>query len=162
MTKENYVSNLTGISEKIVLKTLSLLNEGSTIPFIARYRKETTGGLDEVEIAGINDSGQQYEQIVKRQDTILKSIEEQGKLTGELREKISLCFDMNVLEDLYLPFKKKRETRADKARKKGLEGLAKIIMTQNDQNVYAAAERFVKGEVNSADEALEGARDIIA
>lgn len=162
MTIAQFIKQQTSISEKQIVAVLTLINEGATTPFISRYRKEATGGLDEVEIGNIRDVSQQFEQITKRQDTILKAIEEQEQLTSELKNQIEATFDLNVLEDLYLPYKKKRQTRAEKARKNGLEGLAKILMTQNNQDVVASAERFLKGEIKTAEEALQGARDIIA
>jgi uncharacterized protein len=162
MTAAQFINQNTSIRENQVNSVLKLINEGATTPFIARYRKEATGGLDEVQIGDIRDNAQQYEQITKRQETILKAIVEQDKLTNELKSQIETTYDINQLEDLYLPYKKKRLTRAEKARKKGLEGLAKILMAQNNQEVIGAAERFVKGEVKSAEDALQGARDIIA
>lgn len=162
MTTAQFIKQQTSISEKQIDAVLRLIDEGATTPFIARYRKEATGGLDEVEIGNIRDTSQQFEQIIKRQETILKAIEEQEQLTPELKSQIETTFDLNVLEDLYLPFKKKRQTRAEKARKNGLEGLAKILMAQNNQDVIASAERFLKGEIKTTDEALQGARDIIA
>lgn len=162
MGAAQFISNQLGIREHQVNSVLKLIADGATIPFIARYRKEVTGGLDEVQIGDIRDKNEQFEQTIKRQETILKAIEEQGKLSDELKQQIETTFDQNVLEDLYLPYKKKRQTRAEKARKNGLEGLAKIIMAQNNQDIVGAAQRFVKGEVKSADDALQGARDIIA
>jgi uncharacterized protein len=150
------------ISENQVFKTIDLLNEGATIPFISRYRKELTGGLDEVAAGEIK---RQYEKLLdlsKRKETILKSIEEQGKLTPELKSRIENSWNATELEDIYLPYKPKKQTRAEIARKKGLEPLAKIIFSQNERNLYGQAEKFVKGEVNQIEEALQGARDIIA
>ncbi len=162
MTTAQFIHQQTRIRENQIQAVLKLIADGATTPFIARYRKEATGGLDEVQIGDIREESQRYDQISKRQDTILKAIEEQEKLTDDLKHQIETTFDLNLLEDLYLPYKKKRQTRAEKARKKGLEGLAKILMAQNNQDIINAAERFVKGEVNSVDDALEGARDIIA
>ena len=162
MTTAQFIYQQTRIRENQILAVLKLIGDGATTPFIARYRKEVTGGLDEVQIGDIREESQRFDQITKRQDTILKAIDEQDKLTDELKHQIEITFDLNLLEDLYLPYKKKRQTRAEKARKKGLEGLAKILMAQNNQDIIVASERFVKGEVKSADEALEGARDIIA
>ncbi|RYM34934.1 RNA-binding transcriptional accessory protein [Brumimicrobium glaciale] len=162
MTELSYIVGETQIKDKNIEATLKLLNEGGTIPFISRYRKEATGGLDEVQIAEIRDVADKYKQISQRQETILKAIDEQGELTDELKKKISGCFNINELEDLYLPFKKKRKTRAESARLLGLEGLAKIIMSQGNQSPQAAAKNFVKGEVKNAEDALAGARDIIA
>ena len=162
MTTAQFVHQHTRIRENQILAVLKLISEGATIPFIARYRKESTGGLDEVQIGDIRDESQRFEQITKRQETILKAIDEQEKLSDELKNQIKKTFDLNLLEDLYLPYKKKRQTRAEKARKKGLEGLAKILMAQNNQDVIVAAERFMNGELTSVDDALQGARDIIA
>ena len=130
MLKNEFVKNLTSKAEKAIVNTLNLLNEGATVPFISRYRKEQTGGLDEVEIAAIRDASKKYDELVSRQETIISSIEEQGKLTPELKAKVLACFDSNVLEDIYLPYKQKRQTKGDKAKKLGLEPLAKMIMSQ--------------------------------
>src|SRR5690554_1799814 len=162
MSQVNYIVTHTRISSKNIEATLKLLSEGGTIPFISRYRKEATGGLDEVQIAEIRDIGDKYNQITQRQEAILKAIEEQGELTDELKKKIKTCFDLNELEDLYLPYKKKRKTRAEAARQLGLEGLAKIIMAQGNQSPEDAARNFVNDEVKDAETALAGARDIIA
>ncbi len=150
------------ISEKQVAATLSLLQEGATIPFISRYRKEATGSLDEVQVAAIEENWKKIQELEKRREAILKSIEEQGKLTPELEEKIRICTEMQVLEDLYLPYKQKRKTRASVARERGLEPLAKIIMSQKETDPYGRAERFKNKEVPTAEDALSGARDIIA
>ncbi len=162
MTTISFVQSATSILEKSIVNTLSLLSEGATIPFIARYRKEMTLGLDEVQIADIRDFAKKFEDICSRQKTILASIEEQGKLTTELKEKINTCFDSVVLEDLYLPFKQKRQTKGDKAKKLGLEPLAKMIMSQRGGDPFVMADKFVKGEVIDEDMALSGAKDIIA
>src|SRR5690554_4127011 len=162
MQEVKYILNHTQLQSKNIEATLKLLSEGATIPFISRYRKEATGGLDEIQIAEIRDLGDKYKQLTQRQETILKAIEEQGELTDELKKKISACFDSNELEDLYLPYKKKRKTRAEAARQLGLEGLAKLIMSQGGQTPEDAAKRFVKDKVNDAEAALAGARDIIA
>lgn len=162
MQEVKYILNHTQLQSKNIEATLKLLSEGATIPFISRYRKEATGGLDEIQIAEIRDLGDKYKQLTQRQETILKAIEEQGELTDELKKKISACFDSNELEDLYLPYKKKRKTRAEAARQLGLEGLAKIIMAQGNQSPETAARNFVKGEVKDVQSALAGARDIIA
>ncbi|PKR80947.1 RNA-binding transcriptional accessory protein [Brumimicrobium salinarum] len=162
MNEVKYILNHTQLQSKNIEATLKLLSEGATIPFISRYRKEATGGLDEVEIANIRDASLQYNKITDRQTTIKKAIEEQEALTDELRNKINACFDLNELEDLYLPYKKKRKTRAEAARQLGLEGLAKLIMSQGGQTPEDAAKRFVKDKVNDAEAALAGARDIIA
>lgn len=158
----SYIFNQTGLKEANINATLTLLEEGATIPFISRYRKEVTGGLDEVQITTIRDASEKYNQIVQRQETILKAIDEQGKLTDKLKENIENCFVLNELEDFYLPFKRKRKTRADIARELGLEQLAKLIMSQGNQAPETSAQRFVKGKVKNIEEALAGARDIIA
>ena len=157
-----YLSQTLNLPEQAVANTLKLLAEGATIPFISRYRKEATGGLDEVQIAAIDTAYTKLQELQKRKDTILATIEEQGKLTDELRIRIAKCLDSTELEDIYLPYKPKRRTRAEIARTKGLEPLAKMLMAQNSSGVESMALRFVKGEVKDADEALQGARDIIA
>ncbi|MDR2918195.1 MAG: RNA-binding transcriptional accessory protein [Tannerella sp.] len=161
-TYASIISKVLSVSEKQVLKTIELLDAGATIPFISRYRKEVTGGLDEV---AIGDIKQQYGKLVelsKRKETILNSIEEQERLTPELKKRIEDCWDSTELEDIYLPYKPKRQTRAEIARKKGLEPLAKVLMEQYERDVYSKAESFVKDDVPDAEEALQGARDIIA
>lgn len=145
-----------------VEKTIALLNEGATIPFISRYRKEVTGGLDEVQIGNIKDQLDKLTELNKRKDTVLSSIEEQGKLTPELKKRISESWDSTEIEDLYLPYKPKRVTKAEIARKKGLEPLAKIVLMQNEPNLSARIKAFIQGEVKNVEEALQGARDIIA
>jgi uncharacterized protein len=156
------------ISESLQLQlrqienTLNLLDDGATIPFISRYRKEATGGLDEVQIGAISQQYDKLIELTKRKETIISTIDEQGKLTDDLRRKIEDCFDANVLEDIYLPYKPKRKTRAEVARQKGLEPLAATLMLQREYNIEAVAKRFVKGDVQSVDDALAGARDIIA
>ena len=145
-----------------VENTLKLLQGGATIPFISRYRKEATGGLDEVQIGEINTRYEKFCELAKRKETILSTIEEQGKLTDELRRRIAECWDSTALEDIYLPFKPKRKTRAEAARQKGLEPLAVLLMMQREQNLPAKVRSFVKGEVKDEEEALKGARDIIA
>jgi uncharacterized protein len=162
MTTLSFVHTATSIAEKSIVNTLSLLAEGATIPFIARYRKEMTLGLDEVQIADIRDYAKKFEDLCSRQKTILASIEEQGKLTAELKDKINTCFDAVVLEDLYLPYKQKRQTKGDKAKKLGLEPLAKMIMSQRGGDPLAMADKFVKGDVVDEEMALSGAKDIIA
>lgn len=156
------ISKSLNLSSKNVDSTITLLNEGATIPFISRYRKEVTGGLDEVEISDIKELNDKYLELIKRKEFIIKSISEQDKLTDELEEKITNCWDSTQLEDIYLPFKPKRQTRAEIARKKGLEGLANWLMTQNRGSVETKAAEYVKGEVADINEALRGARDIIA
>lgn len=142
--------------------TLKLLEGGATIPFISRYRKEATGGLDEVQIDEIKNRHDKLCEVAKRKETILSTIEEQGKLTNELRQRIENSWDSTEIEDIYLPFKPKRKTRAEAARQKGLEPLATIIMMQRERNLKARAQQFVKGEVKDVEDALKGARDIIA
>jgi len=150
------------LPKRSVQATLELLEAGATIPFISRYRKEATGNLDEVEIESIFKESERFKELEKRKATILKSIDEQAKLTSALKEQILGIFELTKLEDLYLPFKQKRETKADKAIKKGLEPLAKIIMSEEVRNLVSTANQFVKKDVSSAEEALEGARHIIA
>ena len=145
-----------------VENTLSLLNGGATIPFISRYRKEATGGLDEVQIGEIKERYDKLTEIAKRKETILKTIDEQGKLTADLKKRIDACWDATELEDIYLPYKPKRKTRAEVARQKGLEPLAIILMSQRENNLSARVRNFVKGEVKDEEDALKGARDIIA
>ena len=145
-----------------VENTLSLLNGGATIPFISRYRKEATGGLDEVQIGEIKERYDKLTETAKRKETILKTIDEQGKLTADLKKRIDACWDATELEDIYLPYKPKRKTRAEAARQKGLEPLAIILMGQRENNLSARVRSFVKGEVKDEEDALKGARDIIA
>ena len=145
-----------------VENTLKLLDEGCTIPFISRYRKERTGGLDEVQIAQISEMNARLKETAKRKETILKTIGEQGKLTDELKKRIDDCWDNTELEDIYLPFKPKRRTRAQVAREQGLEPLATLLMMQREPNPVKAAERFVRGDVKDVPMALHGAQDIIA
>lgn len=159
---QSYIHSNSNIAPKSIANTLQLLNEGATVPFIARYRKEMTGGLDEVEIALIRDLAKKYEELISRQQTILNSIEEQGKLTPELKDKITSCFDSIILEDLYLPYKQKRQTKGDKAKKLGLEPLAKMIMSQRGGDPIYMADKFVKGDVEDEQMAIDGAKDIIA
>lgn len=156
------ISRLLQIPAGQVERTIGLLEEGATIPFISRYRKEVTGGLDEVQIGNIKDQLDKLTELQKRKDTILSSIEEQGKLTPELKRRIEASWDSTELEDLYLPYKPKRVTKAEIARKKGLEPLADILLLQTEAHVTERAKSFVKGEVKTIDEALQGARDIIA
>src|SRR5690554_1869764 len=156
------ISKSLNLSSRSVESTIKLLNEGATIPFISRYRKELTGGLDEVQIANIKELNDKYLELEKRKEYILKSISEQEKLTDELEHNIIDCWDSTQLEDIYIPFKPKRQTRAEIARKKGLEDLAKWLLAQNRGSAEAKAAEFIKGEVADIDEALRGARDIIA
>lgn len=162
MTNIQYILGQVAAPQKSIENTLQLLAEDCTIPFIARYRKDKTGNLDEVVIEQIAKLSQAYDAIVKRKDGILKSIDEQKALTPELKQKITTSFDLIELEDLYLPFKKKKKTRADVAREKGLEPLAKIIMAQNADDVDFIAAKYLNDKVGNEDEALQGARDIIA
>lgn len=150
------------LQEHRVENTLKLLQGGATIPFISRYRKEATGGMDEVQISEINDRYEKLCELAKRKGTIISTIEEQGKMTAELKNRIDNCWDSTELEDIYLPFKPKRKTRAEAARQKGLEPLAIILMMQRENNLMAKAAQFVKGEVKDEEDALKGARDIIA
>lgn len=151
------------LTEKAVDNTLELLDEGCTIPFIARYRKERTGGLDEVQIGKINEWNERLKELSKRKETILKTIGEQGKLTDELQKKINQCWNATELEDIYLPFKPRRRTRAQVAREQGLEPLAQVILLQRERNIEIVAKKFINGDrINTIDEALQGAKDIIA
>ena len=145
-----------------VKNTLTLLESGATIPFISRYRKEATDGLNEVQIAEISEQNEKLCEMAKRKETILKTIEEQGKLTAELKKRIESCWNATELEDIYLPYKPKRKTRAEAARQKGLEPLATILMMQRENNLMARARTFINKEVKDEEEALKGARDIIA
>ena len=158
----NMIASALNITEQQVSNTLSLLNGGATIPFISRYRKEATGGLNEVQIGEIKERYDKLTEIAKRKETILKTIEEQGKLTADLKKRIESCWDATELEDIYLPYKPKRKTRAEVARQKGLEPLATILMMQRENNLMARVRTFVKGEVKDEEDALKGARDIIA
>lgn len=157
-----YIANSVGVRHDQVRKTLELLQGGATIPFIARYRKELTSHLDEVKIAEIQRAFQKLEELVSRKQTVLEAIDSQGKLTPELRERIEKCMDAIELEDIYLPYKKKRKTRADIAREKGLDDLAQLILAQKEKNIFTAAARFINDQVADEEEALQGARDIIA
>ncbi|MEG1839026.1 MAG: Tex family protein [Bacteroidaceae bacterium] len=156
------IANTLSIPEKQVANTLSLLIEGASIPFISRYRKEVTGGLDEVQIGDIKEQYDKLCELQKRKETVLNTIEEQGKLSTELKKRVESCWDATELEDIYLPYKPKRKTRAEVARQKGLEPLATLMMMQREPNIMARAKAFVKGDVKDEEEALKGARDIIA
>ena len=163
MDKIQFIQQNISIQEKQINAVLQLLSEDCTIPFIARYRKDKTGNLGEVEIEQIQKLSKNFDEIQKRKESVLKSIEEQEKLTPELRAKIEQSFDLQEIEDLYLPFKKRRKTKADAAKEKGLEPLAKIIMAQkNSGDIEQAAQNYLNKEVSSVEEALQGARDIIA
>ena len=150
------------LQERAVANTLSLLEEGCTIPFISRYRKERTGGLDEVQIAAISDRYDKLKEIQKRKETVTKTITDLEKMTPELQQRIDACWDATELEDIYLPYKPKRRTRAQVAREQGLEPLAQILLVQRERDPERAAERFIKGDIKDAETALKGAQDIIA
>lgn len=164
MSHEIIISNELGLTNRQVRTTLELLDEGATVPFISRYRKELTGSLDEVQIAAIRDRAQQLRDLDKRKEAVLKSITDQGKLTSELEEQVRSAETMAALEDIYLPYKPKRKTRASVAREKGLQPLAVLLLAQENMDVELKAAEFVNEElgVKSLEEALAGARDIIA
>ena len=151
-----------GLNIESVGNTLALLEEGCTIPFISRYRKERTGGLDEVQIAAIDDENNRLKEIQKRKETIVKTITEQGKMTPELNRRIADCWDATLLEDIYLPYKPRRRTRAQVAREQGLEPLAQMLLLQRERDPERAAQAYVKGDVDSVETAIKGAQDIIA
>ena len=150
------------LKEQAVENTLALLEEGCTIPFISRYRKEKTGNMDEVSIEAIAQANEKLKEMAKRKETILKTIDEQGKLTDALKKRIEDCWDATELEDIYLPYKPKRRTRAQIAREQGLEPLAQILLLQRERNIRQAAKRFVGDKVADVDAAIQGAKDIIA
>ena len=156
------IAKAVSAKEHQVESTLKLLYDGATVPFISRYRKEMTGSLDEVQVADIKQHAAKYEELEARKQVIIKSIEEQGKLTEELNTKIINCLTLSELEDIYLPYKQKRRTRATIAREKGLEPLAEVIMQQRVADIEKFAERFINDKVESVEDALAGARDIIA
>lgn len=156
------IAHQLGVKKNQVENTLELLTEGATVPFISRYRKERTGSLDEVQVLQIKELGEKYTELEKRRETVLKTIDEQGNLTPELRERIENCYDPVELEDIYLPYKPKRRTKATIARERGLEPLAKIIMKQFESDPESRAASFINNEVPTTDDALSGARDIIA
>ena len=162
MTNILFIKNQTQLTERAIEHTLELLSEGCTIPFIARYRKDKTGNLDEVAIERIAKAQNEYDNICKRKETILSSIEEQGKLTDELRQRIETSFELNELEDLYLPYKKRRKTKGDVAKENGLEPLAKQIMAQHPADLSSLASRYLSDKITTEAEALQGASDIIA
>jgi protein Tex len=162
MNEIQFIKSVVTTADKNIEATLKLLSEDCTIPFISRYRKDQTGNLDEVQIEQIFKLNKQFEEIVKRKESILKSIEEQGQLSPELKLKIENSFDLQEIEDYYLPYKKKKKTKADAAREKGLEPLAKIIMAQNSDDIEFIASNYLNDKVANEDEALQGARDIIA
>lgn len=150
------------LGEKAVENTLELLEEGCTIPFISRYRKEKTGNMDEVKIEAVAQANEKYKEMAKRKETILKTIGDQGKLSAELQQRIDNCWDATELEDIYLPFKPKRRTRAQVAREQGLEPLAQLLLLQRERNPEQAARKFVGDKVSDVEAALQGAKDIIA
>lgn len=162
MEANEIIAKRLGLQLKQVTSTIQLLSTGATIPFISRYRKEATGGLNEVQVAQVKEENDRMQELIHRREYIITTIDEQGKLTDELRKRISTCWDANLLEDIYLPFKPKRRTRAEVARKKGLEPLANLLLVNPTVRPDEAARKFVKGEVADVDEALQGARDIIA
>lgn len=162
MTATGFIQKSLPLSDRNISATLQLLSEDCTIPFISRYRKDATGNLDEVQIEQIAKLNTQFQEIIKRKENILKSIEEQSALTPELKQRIDASFDLQELEDLYLPFKKRRKTKADSAKEKGLEPLAKIIMSQKANDLQFLASKYLNDEVTSVEDALQGARDIIA
>ena len=162
MTHIQFIQNQTNIAPKSIEATIKLLSEDCTIPFISRYRKDQTGNLDEVQIEAISKLNKQFDEIIKRKESILKSIEEQNALSPELKAKIENSFDLQELEDFYLPYKKKKKTKADVARENGLEPLAKIIMSQKNDDIEFLASKYLNANVKNEDEALQGARDIIA
>lgn len=156
------IASALNLQERAVANTLALLEEGCTIPFISRYRKERTGGLDEVQIAAISDRFDKLQEIQKRKDTIIKTITDLGKMTPELKNRIEDCWETSELEDIYLPYKPKRRTRAQVAREQGLEPLAQLLLLQRERDPERAAERYVKGDVKDTESAIKGAQDIIA
>ena len=156
------IANALQLQEKAVANTLSLLEEGCTIPFISRYRKERTGGLDEVQIAAISDRFDKLKEIEKRKETVIKTITDLEKMTPDLQQRIDACWDATELEDIYLPYKPKRRTRAQVAREQGLEPLAKILLLQRERDPERIAEKYVKGDVKDTQAAIKGAQDIIA
>ena len=156
------IADALNIQERAVANTIALIDEGCTIPFISRYRKERTGGLDEVQIAAISDKYEKLLEIQKRKETVVKTITDLGKMTPDLNQRIEACWDATVLEDIYLPYKPKRRTRAQVAREQGLEPLAQLILLQRERDPERAAERYVKGDVKDVQAAIKGAQDIIA
>ena len=156
------IAKQTSISEKQVRNTIQLFDEGATLPFISRYRKEATGGLDEVQIGAIKDAYSKQQEVEKRREAILKNIEDQGKLTAELKKQISEIFSLVELEDIYLPYKQKRKTRASMAIEKGLEPLAQLIFTGREADPEHKAASYLNDKVENVQDALQGARDIIA
>ena len=162
MTNINFIQAQVNTTSRNIEATLKLLSEDCTIPFISRYRKDQTGNLDEVQIENIAKLSKQFAEIEKRKESILKTIEEQGQLSPELKARIEKSFDLQEIEDLYLPYKKKKKTRADVARENGLEPLAKLILSQRNEDVDFLATQYINKNVSNEDEALQGARDIVA
>jgi len=162
---EKYISRIAtelNLRQNQVRNTCTLFSEGATIPFISRYRKEATGSLDEVQIGDISDLIEYYTKLEQRKQTILKSLTEQEKLTSELEKKIEATFSSTELEDIYLPFKPKKKTRASVAKEKGLEPLAKEIFAQKNHNIQSVISKYINEKVENEDEAIQGAQDIIA
>ncbi|HKK88642.1 MAG TPA: Tex-like N-terminal domain-containing protein, partial [Saprospiraceae bacterium] len=155
------IQSNTGIHQKSVDHTVAMLEEGLTVPFISRYRKERSGGLKDDEVQNIADQLQQLSELEARKETILKAIRKQEQLTPDLEKQIKSCWDAAELEDLYLPFKKSKKSRAHKAREAGLEPLAELILDRELHNIPEEAKRFINDQVPDADEAIEGAKDII-
>ncbi len=162
MTATGFIQKFLNISDKNIHATLKLLSEDCTIPFISRYRKDATGNLDEVQIEQIAKLNTQFEELIKRKESILKSIDEQNALSPEVKQRIEESYDLQELEDLYLPYKKRRKTKADSAKEKGLEPLAKIIMSQKTIDLPSLASKYLNSEITSIEDALQGAREIIA
>ncbi len=162
MTQIQFIKNTVSTADKNIEATIKLLIEDCTIPFISRYRKDQTGNLDEVQVEQIAKLAKQFDEIVKRKESILKTIDEQGQLSSELKSKIEKSFDLQELEDLYLPYKKKKKTRADVARENGLEPLAKLILSQGKDDVEFLSSKYLNKNVINEDAALQGARDIVA
>jgi uncharacterized protein len=162
MTNLNFIQQKLNLTTKNIESTLKLFAEDCTIPFIARYRKDRTGNLDEVQIEDIYKLNKAFSEIEKRKESILKSIEEQNALTSDLKQKIEQSFDLQELEDFYLPYKKKRKTKADTARENGLEPLARIIMAQNSNGLFSLASKYLNENVKTEEDALQGAREIMA
>ena len=158
----NIISKELGLNADKVRNTVELLEGGATVPFIARYRKEATGSMDEVAIGNIKEMHEKLKAIVQRKETIIATIEEQGKLTPELKKRIDNCFDAVELEDIYLPYRPKRRTRATMAKERGLEPLADLIMMQQNADIRGRAQGFVCSEIPTTDDAIAGACDIIA
>ncbi|MEJ6776920.1 MAG: Tex family protein [Crocinitomicaceae bacterium] len=162
MIQVDFIKKMNGLPVKSIKNVLSLLEDDATIPFISRYRKEMTGGMDEVQVGTIRDEGKRFDDVISRQKTIISAIYEQGKLTTNLSNSIESCFDLTLLEDLYLPYKVKRLTKGEKARKLGLEPLAKMIMSQRGGSPIQMSSPFLKGDVVDEDAAIGGAKDIMA